>query len=208
MLSQGVPMLSGGDEIGRTQHGNNNAWCQDNELSWFDWDLEPPVASPAARARGHPPPSASGRGPRRGGAGGPPPPDPRARGREGGPARRHGGHGAPTRPKGPRPRPRRDTRRRGHPTPGSRGGRPARAGEPKPTTTEPRGGREAGPSIGAEGPRRATSRAKRRLARAGSSSSPRPSPTSRRAPFTSCPRGELVSASHSVTLPEASGRVG
>jgi isoamylase len=38
-LSQGVPMLLGGDEIGRTQLGNNNAWCQDNELSWFHWDL-------------------------------------------------------------------------------------------------------------------------------------------------------------------------
>jgi glycogen operon protein len=37
-LSQGVPMLLGGDEIGRTQQGNNNAWCQDNELSWFDWE--------------------------------------------------------------------------------------------------------------------------------------------------------------------------
>jgi glycogen operon protein len=37
-LSQGVPMLLGGDEIGRTQHGNNNGYCQDNELSWFDWD--------------------------------------------------------------------------------------------------------------------------------------------------------------------------
>ena len=37
-LSQGVPMLLGGDEIGRTQNGNNNAWCQDNELSWFDWE--------------------------------------------------------------------------------------------------------------------------------------------------------------------------
>jgi isoamylase len=36
-LSQGVPMLLGGDEFGRTQHGNNNAWCQDNELSWFGW---------------------------------------------------------------------------------------------------------------------------------------------------------------------------
>jgi glycogen operon protein len=36
-LSQGVPMLLGGDEFGRTQQGNNNAWCQDNELSWFDW---------------------------------------------------------------------------------------------------------------------------------------------------------------------------
>jgi glycogen operon protein len=38
MLSQGVPMLLGGDEIGRTQRGSNNAWCQDNEISWFDWD--------------------------------------------------------------------------------------------------------------------------------------------------------------------------
>jgi glycogen operon protein len=36
-LSQGVPMLVGGDELGRTQHGNNNAYCQDNEISWFDW---------------------------------------------------------------------------------------------------------------------------------------------------------------------------
>lgn len=39
MLSQGVPMLVGGDEIGRTQKGNNNAYCQDNEVSWFDWTL-------------------------------------------------------------------------------------------------------------------------------------------------------------------------
>jgi glycogen operon protein len=38
LLSQGVPMLLGGDEFGRTQHGNNNGWCQDNELSWFDWE--------------------------------------------------------------------------------------------------------------------------------------------------------------------------
>ena len=37
LLSQGVPMLLGGDEWGRSQRGNNNAWCQDNELSWFDW---------------------------------------------------------------------------------------------------------------------------------------------------------------------------
>ena len=36
-LSQGVPMLCGGDEIGRTQRGNNNAYCQDNEVSWYDW---------------------------------------------------------------------------------------------------------------------------------------------------------------------------
>jgi len=37
-LSQGVPMLLGGDEIGRTQRGNNNAYCQDNEISWWDWE--------------------------------------------------------------------------------------------------------------------------------------------------------------------------
>jgi isoamylase len=38
LLSQGVPMISGGDEIGRTQGGNNNAYCQDNEVSWYDWE--------------------------------------------------------------------------------------------------------------------------------------------------------------------------
>ena len=38
LLSHGVPMLLGGDEMGRTQHGNNNAYCQDNEISWYDWD--------------------------------------------------------------------------------------------------------------------------------------------------------------------------
>jgi glycogen operon protein len=37
LLSAGVPMLLGGDELGRTQGGNNNAYCQDNEISWFDW---------------------------------------------------------------------------------------------------------------------------------------------------------------------------
>ncbi|MGH7814144.1 MAG: glycogen debranching protein GlgX [Candidatus Binataceae bacterium] len=42
MLSQGVPMLAAGDELGRTQRGNNNAYCQDNPISWIDW--------PAARA--------------------------------------------------------------------------------------------------------------------------------------------------------------
>jgi glycogen operon protein len=41
LLSQGVPMISGGDEIGRTQGGNNNAYCQDNEISWTRWDLTP-----------------------------------------------------------------------------------------------------------------------------------------------------------------------
>ncbi|HEV8024052.1 MAG TPA: glycogen debranching protein GlgX, partial [Candidatus Nanopelagicales bacterium] len=38
ILSSGVPMLSGGDEFGRSQRGNNNAYCQDNEISWFDWE--------------------------------------------------------------------------------------------------------------------------------------------------------------------------
>ena len=40
-LSQGVPMLNAGDEFSRTQQGNNNAYCQDNELSWVDWSLLP-----------------------------------------------------------------------------------------------------------------------------------------------------------------------
>jgi isoamylase len=40
LLSQGTPMISGGDEIGRTQGGNNNAYCQDNETSWHDWALD------------------------------------------------------------------------------------------------------------------------------------------------------------------------
>lgn len=40
MLSQGVPMLLAGDEFGQTQHGNNNAYCQDTELAWLDWDAQ------------------------------------------------------------------------------------------------------------------------------------------------------------------------
>jgi glycogen operon protein len=39
MVSQGTPMISHGDEIGRTQKGNNNVYCQDSELSWMDWSL-------------------------------------------------------------------------------------------------------------------------------------------------------------------------
>jgi glycogen operon protein len=39
ILSQGIPMLCGGDEVARTQRGNNNAYCQDNEISWFKWPL-------------------------------------------------------------------------------------------------------------------------------------------------------------------------
>ncbi|MEZ4570069.1 MAG: glycogen debranching protein GlgX [Thermomicrobiales bacterium] len=38
LFSQGVPMICGGDEIGRTQRGNNNPYCQDNEISWYDWN--------------------------------------------------------------------------------------------------------------------------------------------------------------------------
>ena len=39
MISLGLPIILMGDEMRRTQHGNNNAWCQDNETSWLDWDL-------------------------------------------------------------------------------------------------------------------------------------------------------------------------
>jgi isoamylase len=42
LLSFGIPMLLGGDEIGRTQRGNNNAYCQDNEIAWFDWAQQDP----------------------------------------------------------------------------------------------------------------------------------------------------------------------
>ncbi|HEX4050947.1 MAG TPA: glycogen debranching protein GlgX [Steroidobacteraceae bacterium] len=47
LFSHGTPMLLGGDEFGRTQHGNNNAYCQDSELSWHDWSL---ADSPRGRA--------------------------------------------------------------------------------------------------------------------------------------------------------------
>ncbi len=40
LFSQGTPMLLAGDEFGRTQHGNNNAYCQDNEISWMNWDIQ------------------------------------------------------------------------------------------------------------------------------------------------------------------------
>ncbi|HEY1275544.1 MAG TPA: glycogen debranching protein GlgX [Thermoleophilaceae bacterium] len=40
LLSHGVPMVLGGDELSRTQDGNNNAWCQDNDLSWYHWELD------------------------------------------------------------------------------------------------------------------------------------------------------------------------
>jgi glycogen operon protein len=51
-LSQGVPMLLAGDEVLRTQRGNNNAWCQDNEISWFDWRLTDRNADMLAYTRG------------------------------------------------------------------------------------------------------------------------------------------------------------
>src|SRR5262249_29393400 len=61
LLSQGVPMLLAGDETSRTQLGNNNAYCQDNELSWLSWDLDPEqqdflefVAHTIALRRRHP----------------------------------------------------------------------------------------------------------------------------------------------------------
>jgi isoamylase len=45
LLSQGTPMLLGGDEMNRTQHGNNNAWCQDTEISWYDWNDDPQASA-------------------------------------------------------------------------------------------------------------------------------------------------------------------
>jgi isoamylase len=42
LLAQGTPMLLGGDELGRTQQGNNNAYCQDNEITWLNWEQIPP----------------------------------------------------------------------------------------------------------------------------------------------------------------------
>ena len=61
-LSQGVPMLLAGDEMGRTQAGNNNAYCQDNEISWVDWEQGRRRAGPAAvhRDAGRPAPRPSG----------------------------------------------------------------------------------------------------------------------------------------------------
>jgi glycogen operon protein len=59
LLSQGVPMLRHGDELGHTQAGNNNAYCQDNELSWLDWENADPEFVEFCRAliafrRAHP----------------------------------------------------------------------------------------------------------------------------------------------------------
>jgi isoamylase len=52
VLSAGVPMLTAGDELGRTQGGNNNAYCQDNETTWLDWDLAPSQEDLLATTRG------------------------------------------------------------------------------------------------------------------------------------------------------------
>ena len=52
VVSQGVPMILMGDENGRTQNGNNNAYCQDNELAWMDWSPEPREAAMLAFVAG------------------------------------------------------------------------------------------------------------------------------------------------------------
>ncbi len=51
LLSQGVPMILAGDAIGHSQNGNNNAYCQDNEISWINWDLKPESANLLAFAQ-------------------------------------------------------------------------------------------------------------------------------------------------------------
>ena len=62
LLATGVPMLNAGDEIGRTQGGNNNPYCQDNEVTWVDWELDGVAAGPA---RDDPLPDPAARGPPR-----------------------------------------------------------------------------------------------------------------------------------------------
>ncbi len=56
LLSLGVPLLLGGDEMGRTQGGNNNAYCQDDEISWVDWSAGPSAAGRSPGTDGVPPP--------------------------------------------------------------------------------------------------------------------------------------------------------
>ena len=51
LVSQGTPMLLGGDERFRTQHGNNNGWCQDSEISWYDWADDPAGRACCANSR-------------------------------------------------------------------------------------------------------------------------------------------------------------
>ena len=53
LLSQGTPMLLAGDEFGRTQQGNNNAYCQDNEISWVDWDIRKRPGADRVRPQAH-----------------------------------------------------------------------------------------------------------------------------------------------------------
>ena len=74
LLSQGIPMLLGGDEIGRTQKGNNNGYCQDNDVSWYDWTARrrraprlhaAPDPHPPRSSRVQPPPLVSGPAPSR-----------------------------------------------------------------------------------------------------------------------------------------------
>ncbi len=48
LLSQGVPMILAGDELSNTQQGNNNGYCQDNEITWLDWDLDGEIETPDA----------------------------------------------------------------------------------------------------------------------------------------------------------------
>ena len=60
LLSQGVPMLLAGDELGRTQGGNNNAYCQDNEMSWIDWEHADDGAARVHPAPDRAPPRPSG----------------------------------------------------------------------------------------------------------------------------------------------------
>ena len=52
LLSQGVPMICGGDELSATHNGNNNAYCQDNELNWIDWKLDAGAAATSSSSRG------------------------------------------------------------------------------------------------------------------------------------------------------------
>ena len=64
LLSRGVPMILGGDELGRTQGGNNNAYCQDNPTSWFDWDAADAGLTAYTRRLIAVPPRAPGAAPR------------------------------------------------------------------------------------------------------------------------------------------------
>ena len=100
LLSTGVPMVNAGDEMGRTQGGNNNAYCQDNDTSWLDWDLAPwqrrpprDHAAPGAGAPGAAGPAPAGLGPR-------PPGARRRQPRHGVVRRRRHGDGPPLGPPG------------------------------------------------------------------------------------------------------------